>query len=326
MPCSTRLARAMGKTRFSFSRPKKVSCFRVSISVLAGALPQFAGDVLIGDGQKAAGAAAGVVDGLARFRIDRVHHGADHLARGEELAAVGVLLAHLQQQVFIDLRQGEEVGVVDVVDVDLVDLVEDVAQVGFAVHPHPLHRRHDAADDALLARGRWVGQAGAGVDIQPVQMGQQFLVDEVEQLAVARWRTVPAASSRRACRRWSSGCSGLVRKGRGPVLPAVGTGKRRGESRSHRLGLVAAFSSWASRMRRNRIQVSSGTYCRALAQLERRMMSQIDLTKADSDWVEAMALGCFFREDFLVMRLFPVLSRSLQWWANSSAVARATSP
>ena len=87
-----------------------------------------------------------------------------------------------------------------------------------------------------------------------------------------------------------------------------------------------AFSSWASRMRRNRIQVSSGTYCRALAQLERRMMSQIDLTKADSDWAEAMALGCFFREDFLVMRLFPVLSRSLQWWANSSAVARATSP
>jgi hypothetical protein len=45
-------------------------------------------------------------------------------------------------------------------------------------------------------------------------------------------------------------------------------------------------------MRRNRIQVSSGTYCKALAQLERRMMSQIDLTKAESDWVEAMALGC----------------------------------
>jgi hypothetical protein len=56
-----------------------------------------------------------------------MHHGADHLARGEELAAVGVLLAHLQQQVFIDLRQREEMGVVDVVDADLVHPVEDVA-------------------------------------------------------------------------------------------------------------------------------------------------------------------------------------------------------
>ena len=44
-------------------------------------------------------------------------------------------------------------------------------------------------------------------------------------------------------------------------------------------------------MRKNKIQVSSGTYCKALAQLERRMMSQIDLTKLESDWVDAIALG-----------------------------------
>ena len=185
MPCSTRLASAMGNTRFSFSRPKKVSCLSVSMSVLAGLWPELAGDVLVGDGEEAAGAAAGVVHRLPELRVDRVHHGADHLARGEELAAVGVLLAHLQQQVFVHLRQGEEVRVVDVVDADLVDLVEDVAQVGLGVHPHPLHRRHDAADDALLAAWRRVGQAGARVDVQAVQVGQQFLVDEVEQLAVA---------------------------------------------------------------------------------------------------------------------------------------------
>lgn len=36
-------------------------------------------------------------------------------------------------------------------------------------------------------------------------------------------------------------------------------------------------------MHRNKIQVSSGTYCDAPAQFERRMMSQIDLTAALSD-------------------------------------------
>lgn len=44
-------------------------------------------------------------------------------------------------------------------------------------------------------------------------------------------------------------------------------------------------------MRKNKIQVSSGTYCSALAQLERRMMSQMPLTKALSDWVLAMLRG-----------------------------------
>src|SRR5665647_731924 len=44
-------------------------------------------------------------------------------------------------------------------------------------------------------------------------------------------------------------------------------------------------------MRRNKIQVSSGTYCKALAQLERRITSQMPLTKAESDCVEAIAFG-----------------------------------
>ena len=104
MPWSTRLASAMGKTRFSFSRPKKVSCLSVSISVLAGELPEIAGDVLVGDGEKAAGAAAGIVNLVAQLGLEGVHHRADDFARSEELAAVGVLLAHLEQQIFIHLR------------------------------------------------------------------------------------------------------------------------------------------------------------------------------------------------------------------------------
>src|SRR5438067_478993 len=50
-------------------------------------------------------------------------------------------------------------------------------------------------------------------------------------------------------------------------------------------------SSCASRMRRNKIHVSSGTYCKALAQFERRIMSQMDLTKEERDCVEAIARG-----------------------------------
>jgi len=46
-------------------------------------------------------------------------------------------------------------------------------------------------------------------------------------------------------------------------------------------------------MRRKRIHVSSGTYCRALAQFDLRMMSQIDLTNDDSERVPAMVFGGF---------------------------------
>jgi hypothetical protein len=44
-------------------------------------------------------------------------------------------------------------------------------------------------------------------------------------------------------------------------------------------------------MRKNKIHVSSGTYCKALAQLERRITSQMVFTKDESDCVDAMALG-----------------------------------
>jgi hypothetical protein len=58
-------------------------------------------------------------------------------------------------------------------------------------------------------------------------------------------------------------------------------------------------------MRRKRIHVSSGTYCKALAQLERRMMSHIALTKEERDWVVPIVLGCFL---FLVFFMFAMIT------------------
>jgi len=57
---------------------------------------------------------------------------------------------------------------------------------------------------------------------------------------------------------------------------------------------TASRDSCASRMRRNRIQFSSGTYCRALAQLERRITSHTPFTKADREPREAIDLGVVF--------------------------------
>ena len=77
-------------------------------------MPLFgAGHVLEGLRQEAARAAAGVVDRLADLRVDHPHHGADDLARGEELPAVVALLAHLEQQALVDLREREDVRGVD---------------------------------------------------------------------------------------------------------------------------------------------------------------------------------------------------------------------
>lgn len=62
----------------------------------------------------------------------------------------------------IVLRQAAlgEMRVVDVVDADFVHTIKDVAQIGFIVH----------ARAPLLRRRHRVGQAGAQVKVQPVQM------------------------------------------------------------------------------------------------------------------------------------------------------------
>ena len=107
------------------------------------------------------------------------------------------------------------------------------------------------------------------------------LVDEVDQAPVAQCKKLPTFPTLRTPIRGQRVIR-RVRVGRRPVLPAI----RRDQGRCERPWISAAIrsrSSCASRMRRKRIQVSSGTYCNALAQLERRMTSQTPLTKADSE-------------------------------------------
>jgi hypothetical protein len=126
------------------------------------------------------------------------------------------------------------VGVFDMIDADFMNLVENIAQVGFTVHAYPLNGGHDAANDPLLARGGWIGQTGARIDIQAMKMGQQFAVDKVKEFAVtsceqflplpAEW---PAFRGLRV--RW------IILERRGPILPAVGADERRRESSSHGL-------------------------------------------------------------------------------------------
>jgi len=53
--------------------------------------------VLIALGQKATHATAGILQGLARPRVQGAHHGPHHLAGGEELATIRILFTHLQQ-------------------------------------------------------------------------------------------------------------------------------------------------------------------------------------------------------------------------------------
>ena len=89
--------------------------------------------------------AARIIDCLPQLWLRRVHHGADSLARGEELAAVGVLLAHLREQVSIYLGEGEEVDVIHVVNADLTYLVQHVAKVRLIVHPRLFNPSLDAA-------------------------------------------------------------------------------------------------------------------------------------------------------------------------------------
>ena len=66
--------------------------------------------MLVGLGQEAAGAAAGVIDGFADLGVNHLDHGPDDHPGGEELAAVVSLLPHFQQQPLIDLGEGENVG------------------------------------------------------------------------------------------------------------------------------------------------------------------------------------------------------------------------
>jgi hypothetical protein len=76
--------------------------------------------------QKSARAAAGVVNRLADARVNDLDHDADDFAGREELPAVVALLAHFQQQPFVDLREGKNVGRVHRLRADVVNFVENV--------------------------------------------------------------------------------------------------------------------------------------------------------------------------------------------------------
>ena len=168
-------------------------------------------------GEEAAGAAAGVVDRLADRRVDGAHHRPDDFARREELTAVVVLLAHLEQQALVGLAQGEEMCLVDRVDADLVDSIEDVEEVLLCIDAYFVDRADDLADHAL-AGGRSRGIA------KVAKMGEQLTVDEGE---VRAHRGVGQLGPLRAARR-------------GPVAPSercLERGSERDPERGRLLGL-----------------------------------------------------------------------------------------
>jgi hypothetical protein len=102
--------------------------------------------------QETSGSAGRVVDRLADGWCDRANHGPDDFARREELAAVVALLAHLEEESLVDLREGKDVCGIDGLGADLVDLVEDVEKVPLRIDPGSLDPDHDFADDLLPGR------------------------------------------------------------------------------------------------------------------------------------------------------------------------------
>lgn len=182
-------------------------------------------------GQEAARAAAGVAHRVADARVHRANHGTDQLARCVELAAVGVLLAHLQQQAFVHLGQHELVLGVGARQLERMHLVQHVGEVRFAVHPHPIDRGDDLADDLLLGRG-------ASDVAQVAQVRQELAVDEREEgtpRAIEQFAPLPALRPTVG----RPGRIGLVAERRGPVLPAPRRGQRRLVGKTQRLRLLA---------------------------------------------------------------------------------------
>lgn len=120
------------------------------------------------------------------------------------------LLAHLQEQPFIDLGKGEDVGVVVGAEADVVDLVQHIKQIALGVDARAVNARHDLADDLLSGRGvRFV--------LQVLKVGDEPFVHEIVE-GVRRRFGEPLALRGRWCR---------------PVPPAEGLGQRRPEIRPH---------------------------------------------------------------------------------------------
>ena len=126
--------------------------------------------------------------------------------------------------------------VVDVVNADLMNQIEDVGEVGFGINANPLHSCHDAANHPLLRAGRWVGLAcvrPVAHDVQPVQVRQQFLVDEGEKithLGLEGFALPPDVTPLRGQR------VSLKVQGRRPILPTVGFTQGGAVGPAHRFG------------------------------------------------------------------------------------------
>ena len=161
--------------------------------------------------QKAACAAAGVIDRLANLRVHDVDHRADDFARREELAAVVSLFAHFQQQTLIHLGKRENVRGVHRLVAQFVDLVQHVTEILFRINPAAFHSGHHFADDLLARRG-------VRFFLQPLQMGEQFFVYECP------YARLGILSQRR------------IR--RGPIPPAIGRCDGRCERQAERLGFL----------------------------------------------------------------------------------------
>jgi hypothetical protein len=108
---------------------------------------------------------SGVIDSLADFRVDGIHHCPDDFPRREELSTIVPLLAHLQKESFVDLGQGEYVGWINRLVTYLVNLIQDIEEIPLGVNAYPLDALYDFTDDFLT-------YSRIGPFAQTFQMGQ----------------------------------------------------------------------------------------------------------------------------------------------------------
>ena len=123
--------------------------------------------------QKARRTASAVVDAIADFGCNHLHHGADQRARGVVLAAVAPRIAHVFNLGFVQVRQlvffrlRPEAQFVNVVD----DLAEVVAALDLV-----LNLAEDLPDFVFD------GVGAAGLLLEAVQVGEKLTVHEVTQI------------------------------------------------------------------------------------------------------------------------------------------------
>lgn len=80
---------------------------------------------------------------LARLRRDDLHHRPNDFPRREKLAAMIALLAHLEEQAFIDFGERKDVRRVHRRRADFMNPVQHVEEVAFGVDTRAVHAGHD---------------------------------------------------------------------------------------------------------------------------------------------------------------------------------------